>query len=223
MNTIDNTKSLSILHIDSDMLMRKILKRTLQTSTIRIDSAANGREAFSLLQKQNYSYDVVITEMYMHYANGYEIVNSVLQNAPQTVVIITSTMSYLHLQEGMTIARENYFKKPLMMGRLANRIQCITQEDGIEISKIQPKKELQDSTLMIQQQHHITTNTPTETVAAIAIPISQNSDFTPVIHSYNTELHELSTEEIDNDPQDDTFSPSIPYQLETATTNMRWW
>ncbi|WP_145857516.1 response regulator [Pedobacter suwonensis] len=117
----------SVLHVDSDMLMRKIFKKTFSAEFFHLDSAADGKEAFLFLEQKQYSYDVVITEMHMHFANGYEIVNRIRQEAPSCTVIITSSMSFLHIREGLDLIRENYFKKPLVVGKLMDRIKTILQ------------------------------------------------------------------------------------------------
>jgi DNA-binding response OmpR family regulator len=118
-------KNFSVLHVDGDMLMRKVLKKTFSGELFTLDSAANGKEAFLFLKQKQYRYDIVITEMHMHYANGYEIVNRIREQAPGCTVIITSNMSFLHIREGLNLERANYFKKPLVVGKLIERINSI--------------------------------------------------------------------------------------------------
>lgn len=121
----DHSKVFSVLHADSDLLMRKIISNVFSNTAFQLDSAANGREAFALLEAKGYQYDIVITEMHMQYANGYEIVNKVMKESPNTRTIITSNMSYLHIREGLEIIREDCFKKPLVVGKLLERVKCI--------------------------------------------------------------------------------------------------
>ncbi len=63
----------------------------------------------------------------MQYANGYEIINKVLKESPRTRTIITSNMSYLHIREGLEIVREDCFKKPLVVGKLLERVKLIME------------------------------------------------------------------------------------------------
>jgi DNA-binding response OmpR family regulator len=119
----------SVLHADSDLLMRKIISNVFSNETFQLDSAANGKEAFALLEAKGYQYDIVITEMHMQYANGYEIINKVLKESPSTRTIITSNMSYLHIREGLEIIREDCFKKPLVVGKLLERVKLIMEGD----------------------------------------------------------------------------------------------
>lgn len=127
---LPSTKVFSVLHADSDLLMRKIIRNVFPDTVFKLDSAANGKEAFALLEANDYQYDIVITEMYMQYANGYEIVNKVMKESPRTKTIITSNMSYLHIREGLEIVREDCFKKPLVVGRLLDRVKLILQQGG---------------------------------------------------------------------------------------------
>lgn len=128
----DHSKVFSVLHADSDLLMRKIISNVFSNTAFQLDSAANGREAFALLEAKGYQYDIVITEMHMQYANGYEIVNKVMKESPNTKTIITSNMSYLHIREGLEIIREDCFKKPLVVGKLLERVKSmVDQEDQL--------------------------------------------------------------------------------------------
>ncbi|WP_312789901.1 response regulator [Sphingobacterium sp.] len=117
------------MHADSDLLMRKIISNLFSNPSFRLDSAANGKEAFALLEAKDYQYDIVITEMHMQYANGYEIVNKIMQESPATKTIITSNMSYLHIREGLEIVREDCFKKPLVVGKLLERVEYMMRDE----------------------------------------------------------------------------------------------
>ena len=119
----------SVLHADSDLLMRKIISTVFSTQAFQLDSAANGKEAFAFLEAKGYQYDIVITEMHMQYANGYEIINKVMKESPGTKTIITSNMSYLHIREGLEIVREDCFKKPLVVGKLLERVKHVMEGD----------------------------------------------------------------------------------------------
>jgi len=125
----------SVLHADSDLLMRKIISNLFSNPSFRLDSAANGKEAFALLEAKDYQYDIVITEMHMQYANGYEIVNKIMQESPATKTIITSNMSYLHIREGLEIVREDCFKKPLVVGKLLERVEHMMRDEQESLLK----------------------------------------------------------------------------------------
>jgi len=129
----------SVLHADSDLLMRKIISNVFSNEAFQLDSAANGKEAFALLEARDYQYDIVITEMHMQYANGYEIINKVLKESPRTRTIITSNMSYLHIREGLEIVREDCFKKPLVVGKLLERVKLIMEGDTQVAEQLLPE------------------------------------------------------------------------------------
>jgi len=125
----EESRVFSVLHADSDLLMRKIISNLFSNPSFRLDSAANGKEAFALLEAKHYQYDIVITEMHMQYANGYEIVNKIMKESPATKTIITSNMSYLHIREGLEIVREDCFKKPLVVGKLLERVEHMMRDE----------------------------------------------------------------------------------------------
>ncbi len=125
----EESRVFSVLHADSDLLMRKIISNLFSNPSFRLDSAASGKEAFALLEAKDYQYDIVITEMHMQYANGYEIVNKIMKESPATKTIITSNMSYLHIREGLEIVREDCFKKPLVVGKLLERVEHMMRDE----------------------------------------------------------------------------------------------
>lgn len=125
----EESRVFSVLHADSDLLMRKIISNLFSNPSFRLDSAANGKEAFAFLEAKDYQYDIVITEMHMQYANGYEIVNKIMKESPATKTIITSNMSYLHIREGLEIVREDCFKKPLVVGKLLERVEHMMRDE----------------------------------------------------------------------------------------------
>ncbi|WP_313264574.1 response regulator [Sphingobacterium sp.] len=129
----------SVLHADSDLLMRKIISNVFSNEAFQLDSAANGKEAFAFLEAKDYQYDIVITEMHMQYANGYEIINKVMKESPLTRTIITSNMSYLHIREGLEIVREDCFKKPLVVGKLLERVKLIMEGDTQDAEQLLPE------------------------------------------------------------------------------------
>ncbi|MDR2275872.1 response regulator [Sphingobacterium sp.] len=129
----------SVLHADSDLLMRKIISNVFSNEAFQLDSAANGKEAFALLEAKDYQYDIVITEMHMQYANGYEIINKVMKESPRTRTLITSNMSYLHIREGLEIVREDCFKKPLVVGKLLERVKLIMEGDTDVAGQLHPE------------------------------------------------------------------------------------
>lgn len=128
-NTVVNhTYRLRILHIDNDMLMQKIVRRILPEDKFEIDAATDGKVAFNKLKKNDYKYDLILTEMLLPYFSGSQIISSVNAKSNGKIpIIILSGVNYVHVEESLMVAKENYFQKPVNAGHLANRLNIIRE------------------------------------------------------------------------------------------------
>lgn len=114
-----------ILLIEDEDLMRKIVERILIKEGHEVDIASNGKEACQNLTNNNFSYDLVITDIMMPYANGFEILskiksNKIGKNVP--VIIVSSVGNEDMVMEGFKLGADDFLKKPIMAGELLIRI-----------------------------------------------------------------------------------------------------
>lgn len=137
-------KLLKVLHIEDDILMRKLIRRLLPTDVFTVEAAENGKKAIEILSEPVFRYDIIITEMLVTYTNGYEIVNLAQSNYGKHIpILVISNVNYIHIQDFVDIHYDNYFKKPLIIERFV----CRMIED-IALSLIEGeavKKELTDN------------------------------------------------------------------------------
>ncbi len=100
-----------ILVVDDEPLVRNFLAETLRRSGMEVATAENGRAAKQLL-KEN-PYDLVITDMKMPDITGIEILRSIKESSPGTlVVVITAFGSIENAVEAMRIGAFDYLLKP---------------------------------------------------------------------------------------------------------------
>ena len=77
-----------LLVVDDDADMRLTLKLALELAGYSVDVAANGREAVELQRRQ--PADVLITDIFMPDADGFEAIDAFRRHFPQTKIVVVS-------------------------------------------------------------------------------------------------------------------------------------
>lgn len=114
-----------ILLIEDDEIMQKVVEKILLKEGFTVDVARNGKEAIQKLEDNNFTYDMMITDIMMPYANGFEIISRVKEenNGKRIpVIIISSVGNEDSVLEGFKLGADDYLKKPIMAGELIIRV-----------------------------------------------------------------------------------------------------
>jgi two-component system, chemotaxis family, chemotaxis protein CheY len=77
-----------ILVVDDDADMRLTLKLSLELAGYAVDVAANAREA--LAQQRERPADVLITDIFMPDADGFEAIDAFRREYPETKIVVVS-------------------------------------------------------------------------------------------------------------------------------------
>lgn len=112
-----------IMIVEDDEVMLKLVERILSKEGYSIEIANNGKEAIEKLTHNHF--DLVITDVMMPYANGFEIISRIKssQNGAQTAVIIISSLNNEDsIMEGFELGANDFLRKPIMIGELMIRV-----------------------------------------------------------------------------------------------------
>ncbi|MGA1825950.1 MAG: sigma-54-dependent transcriptional regulator [bacterium] len=101
----------NILVVDDEKSMREFFTIMLIRLGYNVYVASDGRDAISKLEKQNY--DLVISDIQMPHADGFEVLQFIKQHAPETIVImITAFSTTEQAVEAMKQGAYDYITKP---------------------------------------------------------------------------------------------------------------
>ncbi len=115
-----------ILVIDDEVLMRNFLIEALKRKGLEAVAAENGNKALNLLKEQ--SFDLIITDMKMPGITGMEVLKSVKESSPRTlVIIITAFGSIENAVEAMQMGAFHYLIKPFSLESLMANIEKANQ------------------------------------------------------------------------------------------------
>lgn len=112
-----------ILLIEDDDIMPKIVARILPSTEYRLEHASNGKEALQRLEETSYAYDLIITDIMMPYANGFEILSKIKhRDCPIPVIIISNAGNEDMIMEGFRLGADDFLKKPILPAELLIRV-----------------------------------------------------------------------------------------------------
>lgn len=112
-----------ILVIDDDEIIQNVLEKILQKEGYHVEVAGNGKEGLHKLDAM--PYDLVITDLMMPYANGYEIISKLKQHpntASAPIVVISSITHEDSIMDSFKLGIDEYIRKPIIIGELLMRI-----------------------------------------------------------------------------------------------------
>jgi len=113
----------SILVIDDDEIIQNVLEKVLQKEGFKVEVARNGKEGLGKMDLM--PYDLVITDLMMPYANGFEIISKLKQHpntASAAVIVVSSITHEASVMDSFKLGVDEYIRKPIMVGELILRV-----------------------------------------------------------------------------------------------------
>lgn len=111
------TISPSILLVDDELVIRRVLSRELRAENFLVTAVSSGSEAIGALGDT--LYDLVITDLTMEGIDGVDILKATRRVAPQTaVIIITGYDDSQPAREAMHLGVDDFLVKPFEVEEL---------------------------------------------------------------------------------------------------------
>jgi two-component system, NtrC family, response regulator AtoC len=115
-----------ILVVDDEMIMRNFLVEALKRKGFETVGAENGEKALKLIQE--FSFDMVITDMKMPGLSGMEVLKKIKETSPQIVVIVVTAFGTIeNAVEAMKAGAFHYLIKPFSLESLIANIEKANQ------------------------------------------------------------------------------------------------
>ncbi len=133
----------TILIIDDDTSLRRVVEYNLQEAGYRVVSAARGEEGLALFAEE--SPDLVITDMKMPGMDGMQVLNAVKERAADALVIIVTAFGTVDLAvEAMKAGAYDYITKPFNRDELRLIVAKALQFRGMAAENVRLRDELSD-------------------------------------------------------------------------------
>lgn len=125
-------KHKTVLLIDDEASQRKFMSRALEDAGYNVLEGANYEEALLIEDQYCGKIDVLVTDISLPGANGYELARTLLDREPGLNVIFISGIagSELCRYYGMATTDVHFIEKPLSGAGLLQRIRRVLEEGG---------------------------------------------------------------------------------------------
>lgn len=121
----------SILVVDDEEPINKLIKANLCLVGHQCDQAFDGKEALEKIQKG--SYDLIILDVMLPYKSGFELIKEI-KGAP--VIFLTAKDKLEDKIEGLTSGAEDYIVKPFEILELIARVNIVLRRNTKQASEV---------------------------------------------------------------------------------------
>ncbi|MEE2605152.1 MAG: sigma-54 dependent transcriptional regulator, partial [Bacteroidota bacterium] len=130
-----------ILIVEDEDSIRRVLKKVLieENSKYKLDEAANGEEAISLIKSQHY--DLVLCDIKMPKKDGIDVLEFVISYDNSIPIIMISGHGDLKTAvKAMRLGAFDYIEKPPDLNNLLTSVRSALKNNSVKKSKIKSKK-----------------------------------------------------------------------------------
>lgn len=122
------TSHARILIVDDDAVNLQVLVNAFSTDSFEIETALSGAEALDMLQ--NYSYDLVISDIMMPHMSGYDLAKHIREKfsiSELPILFLTARQQSEDIQLAFLSGANDYVKKPMEYMELKSRVKALIQ------------------------------------------------------------------------------------------------
>ncbi len=121
----------TILVIDDNEIILKMLEGVLNKVGYHTELAHNGREGIEMVK--NKSFDLIITDVMMPYASGFEVISKLREHLEQRsvpIIVISSITQEDSAIDSFNLGADEYIRKPIMMRELLIKIKKLLARES---------------------------------------------------------------------------------------------
>jgi len=117
-----------ILVVDDEERIRTLLQAYLTQEGFRVVTAANGREALSVAQREKP--ELIILDIMMPEMDGYEFMRLYTREHNEPVILLTARIEENDKIVGLELGADDYMTKPFSLRELTARIRTVLRRVG---------------------------------------------------------------------------------------------
>jgi PAS domain S-box-containing protein len=121
----------AVLLVEDDVLVRQLLKSYLEDFECRLLIAENGREAIRIMNELSEPLGVLVTDVAMHGANGFEVANAASARFPGLrILFISGTALRFDDERAALPAGSRFLAKPFIRSEILGELKRLLTADG---------------------------------------------------------------------------------------------
>ena len=121
-------KAPTILVVDDEEMIQKLLKVNLIADGYEVITASSGEEALALMDKQEP--DLIILDIMMPGIDGFQTLNLIRKRSEVPVIMLTARAEELTLRDSLDLGADDYVQKPFSLLELSARIRAKRRRSG---------------------------------------------------------------------------------------------
>lgn len=115
-------KQPTILVVDDEEMIQKLLRVNLIADGYEVITASSGEEALALMDKQEP--DLIILDIMMPGMDGFQTLNLIRKRSDIPVIMLTARAEELTLRDSLELGADDYVQKPFSLFELSARIRA---------------------------------------------------------------------------------------------------
>jgi DNA-binding response OmpR family regulator len=130
------SKSASILVVDDDIRMLRMMKRVLELEGFQVLVASSGETSLKIFEKE--APDLVLLDIMMPDMDGYTVCQQIREFSQVPIIMVTAKGDDKEKVEGLDIGADDYVTKPFSASELAARVRAMLRRIGTQDKPPQP-------------------------------------------------------------------------------------
>src|SRR4030042_3393469 len=123
-----SSKKPSVLVVDDDIRMLRMMKRMLELEAFQVLIANNGDIALKAFEKE--TPDLVLLDIMMPDMDGYTVCQRIRELPQVPIIMVTAKGDDKEKVEGLNIGADDYVTKPFSASELAARVRAVLRRIG---------------------------------------------------------------------------------------------
>ncbi len=131
------SRKLSILVVDDDIRILRIMQRTLELEGYRVLSASNGKTALDAFFEQE-TPDMILLDIMMPDMDGYTVCRHIREFSQVPIIMVTAKSNLEEKVQGLDAGADDYVTKPFSSSELAARVKAVLRRTKLWDERPQP-------------------------------------------------------------------------------------
>ncbi|TYP90295.1 response regulator transcription factor [Blastococcus xanthinilyticus] len=117
--------SRSVLIIEDDPRIRRMLQLTLQREGLEVTEAGSGEDALERLAE--HTFDVILLDLMLPGKDGFEVCREIRKTSNTPVIMVTARADSHDVVAGLEAGADDYVSKPFVVKELSARIRALAR------------------------------------------------------------------------------------------------
>jgi len=141
-----------VLVVDDEVKILEVIKSFLESKDYIVFTAENGKQAFSIFEKENISF--VILDLMLPDLSGEEICSRLRRTSRVPILMLTAKVGEEDLLKGLEIGADDYITKPFRLKELHARIEAIMRRSSGDLVPLYRKMSFNEGDLEVDLENH---------------------------------------------------------------------